>query len=202
MLARELKALAEGLKIEKIEQLRSEFTLWHHPEFDHDRTKQTQLFKTLVERTKGKKVLEIGHAAGGHVIPHSTVLDLYDNRADLKMDACDMKGIKSNSYDAVVCISVLEHIPRFWLAAAEIQRILKMGGVVWVGVPTVWPYHPGSCDKKKYYGGDYWRMNDAALIFLFDRCQKIGVWYIAANAKMGDDPRSGWGVTYLGEKVR
>jgi len=38
-------------------------------------------------------------------------------------------------FDAVVCNSVLEHDPRFWLTLAEIRRVARPGGLVVLGVP-------------------------------------------------------------------
>jgi SAM-dependent methyltransferase len=202
--AMDARLVASHLDIEHTEQKRNGFMLWHQPVFDEDRRKQRVLFDALIENTKGKKVLEIGYPHPGRCVPHAKVMDLYDPRPDVdyRMDACDMRGIRANTFDWIVAISLLEHIPKFWLATAEMQRVLKPGGLIWVGVPTVWPHHPESVDGKTFYGGDYWRMNHSALTILFDRCDKIACWYIAALAKVGDDPHSGWGAAYLGEKVR
>jgi SAM-dependent methyltransferase len=38
-------------------------------------------------------------------------------------------------FDTVVCNSVLEHDPRFWLTLAEIRRVARPGAVVVLGVP-------------------------------------------------------------------
>jgi SAM-dependent methyltransferase len=39
------------------------------------------------------------------------------------------------SFDTVVCNSVLEHDPRFWLTLGEIRRVARPGAVVALGVP-------------------------------------------------------------------
>ena len=53
----------------------------------------------------------------------------------LRGDATDMRGFEDARFDAVLCNSVLEHEPRFWLALAEIRRVTKSGGLVVIGVP-------------------------------------------------------------------
>lgn len=202
----DFEALAKKLQIENVEFTHKPFTLWWSPEVDVGRAKHIILLDYLKKNAKGKRILEIGLAWGGRHFVGSKVLDLYDKRTDqvdYRLDACNINGIPDNSFDFIMCNSVLEHIPKFWLAAAEIQRVLDLGGLVWVGVPWVWTYHPGTPMKTGEYmnfGGDYWRMNHAAMIFLFDRCQKVAVWYDPPGRR--DHPQAGWGVTFVGKKVR
>lgn len=58
-------------------------------------------------------------------------------------------------FDAILCISVLEHVPEFWLAAPRLRRALRPGGQLLVAVPMAFPYH----DEP----GDYWRMTTYGL---------------------------------------
>ncbi|MBN7799041.1 methyltransferase domain-containing protein [Parahaliea mediterranea] len=44
-----------------------------------------------------------------------------------------------NSFDKVICSEVLEHIPDYRGALAEIQRVLKPGGLLCASVPRRWP---------------------------------------------------------------
>ena len=44
---------------------------------------------------------------------------------DIKSDITNMKEIESESYDAILCPSVLEHIKSADKAIKEIERILK-----------------------------------------------------------------------------
>lgn len=206
MMTDDLRVAAQNLGIERVAQRKVPFQLWWQPELDEGRSKHVRLLNLLKGSVAGKNILEVGYPWGGRVFPGSKVLDLYDPRPgiDYRIDACDMKGIEDGTFDVVLSVSVLEHIPKFWLAAAEMERVLKVGGVIWVGVPSVWPYHPGGDYQGAAYnyGGDYWRMNHAALDSLFGRCRRISCWYVPASAKAGDNPQSGWGVTYLGEKIR
>jgi SAM-dependent methyltransferase len=57
-------------------------------------------------------------------------------RADVRhADACDLP-YDSASLDAIVCMSVLEHLRDLESPAAEFARVLRPGGVVIVGVPV------------------------------------------------------------------
>ena len=42
-------------------------------------------------------------------------------------------------FDAVVCSEVLEHLPDYRAALAEIARVMKPGGALAVSVPRAWP---------------------------------------------------------------
>lgn len=182
-----------------------DFVLWYHPPFDEDRLRYEELFNLVKSVYMNKEVLEIGYPWKGRHIANSKVMDLYDPRPDIdfRMDACKM-NLSNNSFDLVICNSVLEHIPKFWLAIAEIQRVLKPEGIVWISVPSVWPYHPSSVNPEGEfnYGGDYWRMNHEALEVSFDCCEKLVSFYIPSSAKEGDDLKSGWGVVYVGTKIK
>lgn len=59
------------------------------------------------------------------------------------------------SYDAVVCLSVLEHVEYPREGVREIHRVLKPGGVLFGQVPFLYPYHA----MEGYYG-DFFRFTD------------------------------------------
>jgi SAM-dependent methyltransferase len=50
-------------------------------------------------------------------------------------------------FDLVVSTSCLEHDPMFWLTFAEMARVVKPGGFVYISAPSNGPYHghPGDC---------------------------------------------------------
>jgi SAM-dependent methyltransferase len=89
---------------------------------------------------------------------------------DIVDDVMDMKTQSDASYDAVVCISVLEHIPNPWRAVQEIYRVLKPGGMVFLYVPFLTAYHamPG-------YYGDYVRFTDDGVRALCASFQDVEV---------------------------
>jgi SAM-dependent methyltransferase len=82
-------------------------------------------------------------------IPETIVADITDCRA----------VVSDESFDLVVSSSVFEHIDRPWLAAAEISRILKPGGLAITWTVWAWRYHPCPID--------YWRFSPDCLSFLF-----------------------------------
>lgn len=66
--------------------------------------------------------------------------------------------IPDASYDGMVCLAVLEHVPRPWDAMTEMFRVLVPGGKLLLYVPFLYPYHamPG-------YYGDYFRFSEEAI---------------------------------------
>jgi SAM-dependent methyltransferase len=68
-------------------------------------------------------------------------------------------NFEQESFDAVIACSVFEHIKRPWLAAAEIGKVLKPGGRVFVQTHFCFPLHA--------YPNDYWRFTREALETLF-----------------------------------
>jgi SAM-dependent methyltransferase len=150
---------------------------------------------------RGLRILEIGFSDEGRLIGGSKVLDLYDSRIeeiDYRYDARSVP-LPDASFDAIVCCSVLEHIPDFWRAASEIQRLLEPSGLLWCEVPTVWPYHPLSA-KGEAFGGDDWRATHEGLTAIFEQCEPLACWYDSADPQRGDNQRSGFMATYIGQK--
>jgi SAM-dependent methyltransferase len=60
-----------------------------------------------------------------------------------------------------ICCSVLEHVRRPWEMAANLTRLLRPGGAVYIAVPWVWRYHP--------YPDDYFRFSWRGIAELFPR---------------------------------
>ncbi|MEA2561379.1 MAG: hypothetical protein QOH06_2883 [Acidobacteriota bacterium] len=67
--------------------------------------------------------------------------------------------LREGSVDAVLSASVLEHLQAPWLLAAEINRVLKPGGLVYHQVPGAWPAHAQP--------NDFWRISAEGLRVLF-----------------------------------
>lgn len=64
-------------------------------------------------------------------------------------DATHMPDVPTNSEDAYVLASVLEHIPKPAAAMAEIHRTLRPGGVLLATVPFIYPRHD-QADYMRY----------------------------------------------------
>jgi SAM-dependent methyltransferase len=64
-----------------------------------------------------------------------------------------------DSQDAIIACSVFEHVQRPWIGAAEIARVLRPGGQVFVQTHFAFPIHG--------YPSDYWRYTREALETIF-----------------------------------
>ncbi|MHC1716410.1 MAG: class I SAM-dependent methyltransferase [Candidatus Dojkabacteria bacterium] len=78
-----------------------------------------------------------------------------NSKLDIVSDIIEIP-VKKNSFDAVMCIEVLEHLPYPNLAIKEFQRILKKGGKLILTAPFCSlthfaPYHFSSGFNKYWY---------------------------------------------------
>lgn len=162
----------------------------------------------------GGKMLEIG----GRKNPlkkffpqfEYTPVDLqkYDESV-LVADITSCPQIPDNSFDFIVSIDVFEHINAPWLAAKEIARILKPGGVTYHTTLFSWRYHPCPID--------YWRYSPEALKFIFSDLECIAANFDDAERRRnltgegGAHPiaedgmggwRENWRVHYVGTKPK
>lgn len=55
------------------------------------------------------------------------------------------------SFDVIVSTSCLEHDPMFWLSAAEMFRVVKPGGYVYINAPSNGNYHGYPFDHWRFY---------------------------------------------------
>jgi SAM-dependent methyltransferase len=79
---------------------------------------------------------------------------------DVVVDAHDLAATLGEcSMDGVFSSAVLEHLAAPWLVAAEINRVLRVGGLTYHLVPHTWPLHEQP--------NDFWRFSDEALCTLF-----------------------------------
>jgi SAM-dependent methyltransferase len=58
--------------------------------------------------------------------------------------------VEDESFDAVLCTEVLEHVPAPWEVLSEFHRIIRPGGAVWITVPFTWPLHEQPHDYYRY----------------------------------------------------
>lgn len=96
-------------------------------------------------------------------------LDFERRTQDTKyiLDGHDMNSIANSSYDTIISLSVLEHMPRPWAAVAEMSRVCRVGGYVILEVPHVWQYHE--------LPNDYFRFTEFGLIQLADASSLLPV---------------------------
>lgn len=67
---------------------------------------------------------------------------------------------KDNTFDTILNIAVLEHIPNSWRCINEFRRVLKPGGTVICSVPFLQPVHDDP--------GDFIRFSEEGLVRLFN----------------------------------
>jgi hypothetical protein len=97
----------------------------------------------------------VPHAAAYVGVDYETGEDV-----DLVADAHELsKHIPCESVDGVVSCSVFEHIKYPWIAALEIAKILKVGGVVFIHTHQTFALHA--------HPHDYWRFTTEGLTTLF-----------------------------------
>ena len=59
-----------------------------------------------------------------------------EKRCQFSVDDVERLHIAEGTYDAVLCMGVLEYLPRYSRALAEIARVLKPGGVAVIALPN------------------------------------------------------------------
>jgi SAM-dependent methyltransferase len=108
----------------------------------------------------------------------------YHPAADLGKYTCDCHQdihamtFPDGSFDAVLCLQVLEHVRDPFRAAAEIHRVLRAGGTLFVTVPFLVQYHGRKVeahhpDHESY--PDYWRFTHQGLEKLFDAFRNLRI---------------------------
>ena len=77
-----------------------------------------------------------------------TVTKRLNLECDMHMDLYyrDLRKIKDNSFDVVVCTGLLEHVPEPYLLVEDLRRICKVGGKVIISASSVFSYHEGPDD--------------------------------------------------------
>lgn len=120
-------------------------------------SERQRLFADFLEQTSGTCLQiavkdEIGKKFGDNWIS----VDKYDNSPQIdRHDDIEDLQFPDDHFDAIVCWSVLEHVPSPQRAISEMHRVLKPGGLIWVQLPFLFPYH---ADPQ-----DYWRVTPSGL---------------------------------------
>lgn len=96
---------------------------------------------------------------------------------DRVIDLEDENSLPRGEFSHIDCVSVLEHTPRPWLVAKNLQRILAVDGTIFVAVPFIWRVHN--------YPSDYWRFTIGAIRFLFERIEWQALRYM--NLRMTEE---------------
>lgn len=135
--------------------------------------------KKFLKRFK-PDALTINVGSGAHK-PSKTILNLdifYYKGVDIVANAEHMP-FADGSIDAIVCESLLEHVPNPQIIVHEMFRVLKPGGQMYIVIPFVYPFHASP--------NDYYRWSSSGLAKLCKEgdIEKIGVRAGASSALMG-----------------
>jgi hypothetical protein len=77
------------------------------------------------------------------------VWDLSNGTGDLPLE----------HFELATCCSILEHVPKPWLLAENLSKLVKKGGYIFVSGPWCWRYHP--------YPDDYYRLSFSGIKVIF-----------------------------------
>jgi SAM-dependent methyltransferase len=109
----------------------------------------------------GARVLDVGcgDRPYAELFPGATGFDVPGNPyADLHGDI-DAIPVEDASFDVVLCLQVLEHVPDPAAAVRELRRVVRPGGRVLLSTHGVYPFHPNP--------DDLWRWTHQGLERLF-----------------------------------
>ena len=89
----------------------------------------------------------------GLVRPHASTYTTFDMVAGEHIDIIGdvlKPPFADASFDTIISTQVLEHVERPWVMVAEMNRILRPGGVCIVTAPFMIPYHADPYDFFRY----------------------------------------------------
>ena len=114
-----------------------------------------------------------------------------DYNPDIVDDICCSK-IETESYDAIYCDAILEHVDDYRAAMTNMHRILKPGGELFIYVPFFWCFH----DRMDYHRFTFTEVDRMMSIFsehklfLRDGNGYGGViWQLLTFYRAGKNPR-------------
>lgn len=126
----------------------------------------------LEELAKSNIVYDIGGGAQPQNKDRFKKYIIVDMNPEYKPDiVADIQNLpfQDNSLEAILCLSVLEHVSNPFRAVEELYRVLKSGGKILLSLPFIWPYHASKSYK------DYWRFSEDGLRVLFNRFSHIEI---------------------------
>jgi SAM-dependent methyltransferase len=90
-------------------------------------------------------------------------------------DATQCEQINDNTFDAVLSVSVFEHISKPWKAARNMNRILKPGGLSYHAAPFSYFYHGAPAD--------FWRYTPDAMKLIFSELKPLKAEFYGKNRR-------------------
>ena len=99
------------------------------------------------------------------------------------LDKSDTLPFEDETFDAVVSTSCFEHDIAFWDSFAEMCRVVKAGGVIYINAPSSGSFHG--------YRGDFWRFYPDSGIAMAQLATKKGCALELFQSFIGDASRKG-----------
>jgi SAM-dependent methyltransferase len=119
-------------------------------------------------RTGSKSLLRCSELRGAELVCLN--LDAQQSQGPVRFvrgNGNDMNMFESGSFDIVASNAMLEHDRRFWQSVGEMRRVLRPGGLLFIGVPGFVPrqFDDGTATRTYRFHGsfDYWRFSDLAV---------------------------------------
>ncbi|MHA1539868.1 MAG: methyltransferase domain-containing protein [Alphaproteobacteria bacterium] len=137
------------------DQNQVDFLLKHHPEIEGPVLEigSKQYPKTFIssfrDHVKNAEYIGLDMSAGDGV----------DIVCDLTKKEDVFSKLTPHYFKTIICLSVLEHIDKPWIAAEHIEQILHPEGTLYIAVPWVWQNHA--------YPDDYYRFSPNGVKTLF-----------------------------------
>jgi len=116
-----------------------------------------------------KNVLDIGKSSRSRFKwfkkEQITTLDIneYDDYPDILDDICDLKSLEPESFDAIICNAILEHVYSPESAINNLYSILRNGCYILAYIPFLWRYHA----PDDLYFQDFYRFTKDGIAYLF-----------------------------------
>ena len=138
------------------------------------------------------RILVVGGAVKGSgldpLYAHAEVellsFDIYTSAlVDLVADAHSIP-LKDCCVDGVIVQAVLEHVADPWEVVAEIERVLRPGGIVYADSPFLQPVHEGPYD--------FFRFSESAHRYLFRNFS-----WLSSGVVAGSGAQTLWSIEYL-----
>jgi len=117
------------------------------------------LRRFLQENPVSGRVLEVGsldvngnvnEILGQHFKEHIKMDMREGNNVDLVLNGHDIKKhFKEEEFDFVFCVDTLEHDDKFWITVENMRWVLKKGGWLFLGAPSL--RHPRHNHPNDYY---------------------------------------------------
>jgi hypothetical protein len=121
-------------------------------------------FHEMVQALPRPKIVEIGsRARSGNVnigwLPEASTYVAFDivegPNVDVVGDAHALaEHFEPSSIDAVFSVSTFEHLAMPWVVVAQLNRVLRTGGLLYIGSHQTWPVHDSPWD--------FWRFSSSA----------------------------------------